>query len=216
MKNLKKLGLILSVGTIAALTIGGCSDDPVVNTPTAGTSAGGSSAGTGTSGSSTGGSTAGTGTSGSTTGGSSAGTASGGGTGGASGGSGGASGGSGGASGGSGGAGGGGGSGGASGGSGGAGGGGGTGGAAPSADCKKWCQGPMGVVQVCMGSGLADNVNTEAKCLAHCTAPEAAGAMGMACWLQHLGFVNAGMMPKADHCKHASGAMDQTQCNKTM
>jgi hypothetical protein len=68
MKNLRELGFILGVGTIVALTVGGCSDDA---TPTPGTSGTGTTAGTGTSGSGTAGSgTAGTGTSGTGTGGS--------------------------------------------------------------------------------------------------------------------------------------------------
>jgi hypothetical protein len=226
MKNLTKLGFLLSVGSIAAFSVGGCSSDGTPTTPTAGTSAGGSSAGTGTSGTATGGSSAGTGTSGTATGGggASAGTgtggkAGGGGTGGAAGGTGGASGGTGGASGGGGKAGGG-GTGGGGGGGGKAGGGGtGGGGGAPSADCTKWCSGAMGVVQFCAGSGLAANVNTEQKCIAHCTAPEAAGAMGLACWNTHLTNAITNMADatmKMLHCTHASGAAGQTVCNKTM
>lgn len=216
MKNLNKLCLVLSVGSIFALSISACSDDPAETnnnagtssggTATAGTSSGGTAtAGTGTAGTGTAGTgTAGTGTAGTGTAGTgTAGTATGG-----SGGSGGASGGSGG-SGGKAGAGGTGGSGGASGGSGGSAGGGGG----PSADCAKWCNGPNGVVTFCAGKGLAPNVDTNAKCIAHCTAPEAAGNMGLSCWNTHL--TNAVTGPVGDHCKHASGAADQNVCNKT-
>ena len=213
MKNLKQLCLFLSAGTIAALSIGACSDDPITPGGTAGTgtagtgTAGTGTAGTGTAGTGTAGTgTAGTGTAGTGTAGTgTAGTATGGtgGSGGASGGSGGASGGSGGKAG----AGGTGGSGGASGGSGGGGGGG------PSAACSQWCSGAMGVVTFCAGKGLADAVNTEQKCIAHCTAPEASGSMGLSCWNTHL--MNAIAGPGGDHCKHASGAQDQTVCNKT-
>jgi hypothetical protein len=71
----------------------------------------------------------------------------------------------------------------------------------------------MGVVTFCAGKGLADAVNTTQKCIAHCTAPEASGAMGLSCWNTHL--MNAIAGPVGDHCKHASGAQDQTVCNKT-
>lgn len=110
MKNLKQLCLFLSVGSIATLSIGACSDDPATSPGAAGTATGGTAPTAGT----PAGGTAPT-----------AGTASGG-SGGASGGSGGASGGSGGASGGKGG------TGGASGGSGGKAGAGGTGGSGGS------------------------------------------------------------------------------------
>jgi hypothetical protein len=218
MKNLKQLCLFLSAGTIAALSISACGDDTPIPSGTAGTgtagtgTAGTGTAGTGTAGTGTAGTgTAGTGTAGTATAGTSAGgtgtagTASGG-----SGGSGGAAGGSGG----SGGSGGKGGAGGSGGGSGGSGGGGGGGGGGPSANCTKWCSGAMGVVTFCAGKGLADAVNTEQKCIAHCTAPEASGNMGLSCWNMHLDNAIAG--PVGDHCKHASGAQDQTVCNKTM
>ena len=71
----------------------------------------------------------------------------------------------------------------------------------------------MGVVTFCAGKGLADAVNTQPKCIAHCTAPEASGSMGLSCWNTHL--MNAITGPVGDHCKHASGAQDQTVCNKT-
>jgi hypothetical protein len=202
MKNLKKLGLILSVGTIAALTIGGCGDDPVTPGGGAGMSTGGTTAAGTTSGGTT---AAGT----SSGGGGSGGTASGGG---GSGGTSAGGGGSGGMSGGTGG-------------TGGSGGAGGTGGAAgggggPSADCAKWCTGPMGVVTFCMGAGLADAVNTEQKCIAHCTAPEAAGNKGLSCWNEHLANAIKAMpdaqTAKTTHCPHASGAATQDVCNKTM
>lgn len=150
MKNLKQLCLFLSVGSIATLSIGACSDDPATSgntagmatggtTPTAGTPAGGTASTAGTpAGGTT--STAGTPAGGTA---STAGTASGG-SGGASGGSGGASGGKGGTGGASGGSGG-------KAGAGGTGGGGGSGGAAgpmcpdiegPSTDsatCATYC-----------------------------------------------------------------------------
>jgi hypothetical protein len=230
MKKLKQLCLVLSVGGMTALSISACGDDTTPPPGAAGTgsgmagtgsgmagtgtgTAGTGTAGTGTAGTGTAGTgTAGTGTAGTGTAGTgTAGTASGGGTGGASGGTGGASGGSGGK----------GGSGGASGGSGGASGGsGGGGGGAPSADCMKWCSGAMGVVTFCAGSGLAPNVDSEAKCIAHCTAPEAAGVMGLQCWNEHLANAIKAMpdaaTAKTTHCPHASGAQSQTVCNKTM
>ena len=89
-------------------------------------------------------------------------------------------------------------------------------GGGPSAACTKWCSGAMGVVAECAGIGLAANVNTEAKCIAHCTAPEAAGATGLSCWNTHLGFVVAGTgATKATHCPHASGAPANGVCNET-
>jgi len=190
MKNLKKLGLILSVGTIAALSITACGDDATDPVGTAGKGTGGSgTAGSGTAGSGTSGSA----TAGTSTGGSTAGSASGG-----AGGKGGA------------------------GGSGGAGGGGGTGGGggAPSADCTKWCSGAMGVVTFCAGTGLAPNVDSEAKCIAHCTAPEASGTMGLACWNTHLAYAITNKddaAEKANHCGHASGAPTPKNgpCNET-
>ena len=102
-------------------------------------------------------------------------------------------------------------------------GGGGSGGAsggAPSADCTKWCSGAMGVVQFCAGSGLADKVNSEQKCIAHCTAPEASGNMGLSCWNTHLANAIKAMpdaaTAKTMHCPHASGAPGNGQCNETM
>jgi hypothetical protein len=76
----------------------------------------------------------------------------------------------------------------------------------------------MGVVLFCSGTGLADAVITEQKCIAHCTAPEADGIKGLSCWNEHLAnaitnMADAGM--KMTHCKHASGAQDQDVCNKT-
>lgn len=217
MKNLKQLCLFLSAGTIAALSISACGDDTTIPSGTAGTTgtagtgtagtgtAGTGTAGTGTAGTGTAGTgTAGTGTAGSATAGTSAGGTGTAGT--ASGGSGG--------SGGRGGAGGSGGTGGRGGAGGSGGGSGGGGGGAPSANCTKWCSGSMGVVTFCAGKGLADAVNTEQKCIAHCTAPEASGNMGLSCWNTHLDNAIAG--PVGDHCKHASGAQDQTVCNKTM
>jgi len=231
MKNLKKLCFILSAGGLVALSTAACDDGSTTTPGTAGTGSGGTgtagtgtagtgtagtgTAGTGTAGTGTAGTgTAGTGTAGTANGGAGGarGGAGGGGSGGASGGSGGASGGSGGASGGSGGA---------SGGSGGAGGGsGGASGGAPSADCTKWCSGAMGVVQFCAGSGLADKVNSEQKCIAHCTAPEASGNMGLSCWNTHLANAIKAMpdaaTAKTMHCPHASGAPGNGQCNETM
>jgi len=93
---------------------------------------------------------------------------------------------------------------------------GGTSGGGPSAACTKWCSGAMGVVAECAGIGLAANVDTEAKCIAHCTAPEAAGATGLSCWNMHLGFVVAGTgATKATHCPHASGAPGNNVCAET-
>ena len=76
----------------------------------------------------------------------------------------------------------------------------------------------MGVVTFCAGAGLADNVNSEAKCIAHCTSTEATGDKGLSCWNTHLmnainNAANADM--KMLHCKHASGAAGQTVCNVT-
>ncbi len=194
MKNLKKLCLILSVGSIAALSITACGDDATDPVGTAGKSAGGSG-GSGTAGSGTAGSV----TAGTSTGGSTAGAATGG-----AGGKGGA-GGSGGASAGAGGKGG-------AGGSGGAGGGGGSGGGgAASAACTTWCSGDKGLPKKCMGSNLLNAVvDSEQKCLDYCAKP--AAAAGLACWQKHLNFIN-GAGDQAPHCGHASGkAPDNGEC----
>jgi len=211
MKNLKQLCLFLSAGTIAALSIGACSDDTPIPSGTAGTgtagtgTAGTGTAGTGTAGTGTAGTgTAGTGTAGTATAGTgtggtgTAGTASGG------------SGGSGGASGGSGGRGGAGGSGGASGGSGGASGGsggsgGGSGGA--SAACTKWCVGADSVLTVCANNNIPTKINSEQKCLDVCkTAPGAS----VTCWNTHT--ANAKTGDKGVHCPHAEGAPGNGMC----
>lgn len=213
MKNLNKLCLVLSVGSIFALSISACSDDPATTNTTAGTSSGGSAtAGTSSGGSATAGTgTAGTGTAGTGTAGTATAGTSSGGTGTAGTASGGSAG-SGGASGGSGGKGGAGGSGGASGGSGGAGGG---SGGAPSAACTKWCSGATGLPTKCTGSNLLNEaVNSEAKCLAYCAKPEAAA--GLTCWQKHLDFIN-GAGDQNPHCGHASGkpsGTDAGECNK--
>jgi hypothetical protein len=210
MKNLKKLGLILSVGTIAAFSLVGCGDDDDSTGGTAGTGGSGT-AGSGTAGSGTAGSgTAGSGTAGSGTAGSGTAGSGGSGTAGSGGSATGGTGGSGGASGGSGGKGGSGGSGGSGGASGGSGG---SGGAAPSADCKKWCQGTNGLIQQCAGK-LAAAVDTEAKCLAECDNDAAKGDKGLTCWNTHLAFIVGGMS-KDTHCPHASGAPGNGACNET-
>ena len=71
---------------------------------------------------------------------------------------------------------------------------------------------------MCAGK-LPDTVSTEAKCLAHCTAPEADGVKGLSCWNDHLANVLKAM-PTADaakttHCPHASGAPANGVCNET-
>jgi hypothetical protein len=199
MKNLTKLGFLLSVGTIAAFSAGGCSsDNGGTTTPAAGTSAGGSSAGTGTSGTATGGSTAGTGTSGTATGGSSAGTGT---SGTATGGGGAGGGGAGGASGG--------GAGGASGGGAGGASGGGAGGSggAPSAACTMWCVGDSSVVTVCSANNLPAKIATSDLCLAECAkAPPAS----VTCWNTHT--ANAKTGDKGMHCPHAEGAPGNGVC----
>lgn len=192
MKNLIKLGLILSVGTIAALSITACGDDATDPVGTAGKSTGGSG-GSGTAGSGT----AGSATAGTSTGGSTAGSATGG-----AGGKGGAGGS---ASAGAGGKGGAGGSGGAS------GGGGAGGGGAASAPCTKWCSGATGLSKKCMGSTLLNAVvDSEQKCLDYCAKP--AAAAGLMCWQKHLDFIN-GAADQDPHCGHASGkAPDNGEC----
>jgi len=218
MKNLKKLGFIFSVGTIAAYAVTGCSSNSDTPTPApiGGTSSGGTG-GTGTSGTGTSGTgTSGTGTSGTATGGSSAGTATGGGgTGGSTAGTGGTTAGTGGGGAGGGGTGGGGSggmSGGGAGGTGGAGaggggaGGGGAGGSAgaPSAACSTYCIGAHAVYTVC--TGVPDKVKDQASCLATCAKPASAGANGVSCWNTHVH--NAETLAPADkptHCMHATG-----------
>jgi hypothetical protein len=199
----------LSVGTIAAFSLIGCGDDDDSTGGGTAGSSGSGTAGSGTAGSGTAGSgTAGSGTAGSGTAGSGTAGSGGSGTAGSGGSATAGSGGSGTA--GSGGAGGSGGSGGAS---GGGGSGGGGGGAAPSADCKKWCQGANGLIQQCAGK-LATAVDSEAKCLAECNNDAAKGDKGLTCWNTHLGFIVGGMS-KDTHCPHASGAPGNGACNET-
>jgi hypothetical protein len=207
MKNLTKLGLILSVGTIAALSIGGCGDDDDTATTTTGgttTTTGGTTTTTGGGGTTAttggGGTTATTGGGGAATTGGGGATTGGGGAGGASGGAGGASGAGGKAGGGGGGAGG---TGGASGG----GGSGGGGGGAPSAACSTWCSGANSVLTVCAANNIPEKINSEAKCLAVCKAsPEAS----VTCWNTHTN--NAKNGDKGMHCPHAEGAPNNGAC----
>jgi hypothetical protein len=201
MKNLKQLCLVLSVGSIAALSIVACGDDTPATSGTAGTASGGTgTAGTGTAGTGTAGTgTAGTGTAGTGTGGTgTAGTGTGG-SGGAKGGAGGG-GGTGGASGG---AGGGGGSGGAQGGAGGGGGTGGSGGAAASPECTKACVGADSVQTIC-GDTVPDVIKN--TCLASCAKASVANKDAVNCWNMHAGFAKAAAgAEKTTHCGHATG-----------
>jgi len=185
MKNLNKLGFILGIGTMSALSfsLAACGDDPATTAGTAGTG----TSGTGTT-AGTGGSSAGTPSTG--------GSASGGG--GAATGGGGAATGGGGSGGASGGMSGGGGSGGAAGGSGG---GGGTGGAAPSAACMKLCMGADSIVTVCAAvDGVDADLKVAGTCLQRCG--KEADAAKVKCWQDHVtNYKNQ----QGDHCLHAGG-----------
>jgi hypothetical protein len=202
MKNLRQLGLILSVGTFAALVITGCSDDAETPGGTAGTG------GTGTSGSGTTGG-GGSGTSGSaTTGGGGSSATGGGGSTSTGGGGSSATGGGGSATGGSASNGGSGGSGGTGGAAGGTGGSGGSGGGA-SADCNTWCKGANSVLTVCANNNIPEKINSEQKCLSVCAASPAAS---VTCWVKHVD--NAKNGDKGVHCPHGEGADGQDVCPK--
>jgi hypothetical protein len=187
MRNLNKLGVILSTGVMSALvfSVTACSEDApadggggAAGTPTAGT---GGTPGAGTGG--TPGASGSTSGSGGATGGGGMKSTGGGGAGGASGGAGGASGG-----------------GGAGGASGGTGGGGGAGGAAPSAACMMLCSGPDSIVTVCAAeAGIDANLKMTPTCLQRCGKAEMAD---ITCWQMHTtNFKNDGGM----HCLHAGG-----------
>jgi hypothetical protein len=200
MKNLNKLGFILGIGTMSALsfTLGACGDD----TPTGGTGGTSSTAGTpstsGSGGSAAGmSSTAGSGGSAAGSGGSSAGSA---GKGGGSG-AGGSMAGSGGSAGG-GGAGGGGGSAGG----GGAGGGGGSGGGGGTSACTKLCEGADSIVTVCAAENNIDaDLKVSASCKTRC-AKETMASKVM-CWQEHVTNAKGAAMAAAKtmHCGHAGG-----------
>jgi len=188
MRNLNKLGVILTTGVLSALvfSVTACSEDAPAD-------GGGGAAGTpgagsgGTPGAGTGGTP---GASGSTSG--SGGAAAGAGgmksTGG--GGAGGAAGGAGGASGG----------GGAGGASGGSGGGGGAGGA-PSAACMKLCMGADSIVTICAAeAGIDANLKMTPTCLQRCG--KETDMAKVKCWQDHA--INFKTMA-GDHCKHAGG-----------
>ncbi|MDF3067296.1 MAG: hypothetical protein K0R38_2897 [Polyangiaceae bacterium] len=203
MKNFRQLGLILSVGTLAAFSITGCGDDVTPPTTTGGTSSGGTAAGgSGTSGGGAGGTSAGGSSAGGTAG-KGGGGAGGGGAGGATGG-----GGAGGATGGggAGGATGGGGAGGGGAGGGGAGGGGaGGGGGAPSAACNKLCEGTDSIGTVCMSEqNVGASYKDAAMCKTRCGKEQDSAKVG--CWQMHVDLAKgASGAQKTEHCGHAIG-----------
>lgn len=198
MKNLDRLGLLATVGTMVALSfsLGACSDDP----ETGGT---GGTGGSGTSGTAGKGGTSGAGGSTSTGGGgaSATGGTGGGGTSATGGGGAGGKGGGGGMGGSTGGTGGG----GAGGTSGGSGGGGGSGGA-PSAACTKLCMGVDSIPTICADAMVTDaTLKMSSVCLTRCG--KETMTANVTCWQTHA--TNYKTM-QGDHCKHATG--DGTVC----